>query len=515
MNGMIRAFLPCGVAVLLAGCASTPSGSYPPPRLAQSPKTGWDWHFRDFVIGAWWGPGFSEAEVKVYKEAGFNVVMCGRYMAMDSYGNPIQAMKELDLAQEYNLGVMFDTYTMNDKPWGGTAGEVDGHPTHHAASLTELKWLYRRFGGHPALAGFMIGDDKSALTQRLIDCTDFLRREAPGLMPWICQNVPNPESLAEHGNPIFDTQIYPTLYSWEMSADEHARHYARAYATRREQSRRLDLLFWPMFNIASWGEGLNGFKCIPTDSLTRFPAYAALAYGAQGIMYFTYNGGALQNPGPHADEAAVRQALSPLYPVVKTQNRRIAAWGPDLIGSDSIGLFGTAWPADTGSAESLTPPAPGKLVETMDEKLMAGVLVKQGKKPMLMVVDTRTSKAFGDLAPRRVTLKLNAAVKAIDVLSVVAGIQQPRRVKGSVLTLTLAAGEGQLVVLHGRALARLATSDAIISGPVADRTASGAGEHRAQTRVNPRVSPRGANWALAAEELPAATPIMDHGVLDF
>ena len=130
---------------------------------AKNPRAGWNFKFKGFLIGAWWGPGASDAEVKIYMEAGFNVVMVGRYMQLDGYGDAAKGLKELDLAHKHGLGVMFDTYTKNDRPWGGKSGQVDGHPTHHAASLIELKWLHKTVGKHPALVGFMIGDDKSAL----------------------------------------------------------------------------------------------------------------------------------------------------------------------------------------------------------------------------------------------------------------------------------------------------------------------------------------------------------------
>ena len=89
---------------------------------ARSPRTGWDFRLKDFVIGAWWGPDATDAELKLYKEAGFNVVMAGRYMQLDGYGDAAKGARELDLAHKHGLAVMFDTYTMNERPWGGKAG---------------------------------------------------------------------------------------------------------------------------------------------------------------------------------------------------------------------------------------------------------------------------------------------------------------------------------------------------------------------------------------------------------
>ena len=40
-------------------------------------------------------------------------------------------------------------------------------------------------------------------------------------------------------------------------------------------------------------------------------------------------------------EQEVRKALTPLYPVAKRANLRVAAWGPKLLGRKASGLFGT------------------------------------------------------------------------------------------------------------------------------------------------------------------------------
>lgn len=467
--GIAKRGVLAAVFLLLAGVVTVRAGTpYPPPQIKNSPREGWEWKFRDFVIGGWWGPAFSDAEVKLYKECGFNVVMCGRYMQLETYGDTVQAPKELDLAQKYGLGVMFDTYTKNDKPWGGKKGQVDGHRRHHAASLIELKWLYEHLGKHPALVGFMIGDDKSKLTPRLKDITRYLREEAPHLMPWICQNKANAESLAENGNPIYDVQIYPTFYAWGQSAEKHVLEYIKVYAKQREESRRLDLLFWPMFNVANRKHGKTGddmFGYCPSDSLVRFPAYAALAYGAQGIWYFTYNGGSLQHVGPHETEDDARKALTPLYAVVKKQNLRIAAWGPRLLGTDSVGLFGSHAQNAAGPSqetrpdvEGLTAPRAGKLVEKLDEKLIVGILVKKGAAPMAMVVDCRCSKKFGDIEPRTVEVTFSDKVNLIRALATPKG---DTVTKGRTVKLTLEAGGGQLLELQGTGLETLTTTDAI------------------------------------------------------
>jgi len=458
----------CAVASsLLASIATTQGPADAPPR------GNWDFKLKDFVIGAWWGPGATEAEVRLYKECGFNVVMSGRYMEMDDYGNPIKAREELDLCHKYGLGVMFDTYTMNDQPWGGIRGKVDPHPLHHPASIEELRWLHSKFGDHPALVGFMIGDDQGAVSSRAAACTQFLHEQGPPhLFPWLCGWI-SPDNLAANNNPIEDPQIYPTLYNWGQSAEEHARGYAATYASFSRQCRDKGALFWPMFNASS-GEPNparhSDMTYLPSDSLLRFPAYAAVAYGAQGIWYFCYGGGSLEWTGTYTAEAEARAALTPMYAVAKKINHRIAAWGPMVMGRTSTGLFGTAfgakdpsWPfaipeeETARSAEALAEPGPGKLVEEMDDDLIAGVLTSPGESPLVVVVNCRTSKGYAGEPPRTVTLRFCPRVM---------GVEAPdgrwsRGAVGRRVTLELEGGGGQVLVLRGAHLDSFCTEEAV------------------------------------------------------
>ena len=83
--------------------------------------------------------------------------------------------------------------------------------------------------------------------------------------------------------------------------------------------------------------------CIPTGSLLRFPAYAALADGAEGIWYFCYNAGSLQHLGPHQTDEAAQRARTVLWPVAQRVNRRTASWGSLLFGRTCASIFGTAF----------------------------------------------------------------------------------------------------------------------------------------------------------------------------
>lgn len=418
------------------------SFSFPANNPTTKVRDRWDFRYKGFVIGAWWGPSENEAELKFYKEAGFNVVMIGRYMQLDNYSDIEKCLKELDLAKKYGLWVMFDTYTKNDHPWGGKAWkEPYDHPLHHPASLEELIWLYEKVGRHPALLGFMIGDDQGEVSPRSDACTNFLLRQPkPHLMPWLCGWI-SPKNLAEHNNPIANPQIYPTLYEWNLSADMLAIRYISAYANWTKECRRYGVMFWPMFNVAP----PPGTDYLPSDSLTRFPAYLALVFASDGIWYFCYNGGSLQRykEGGYKTEEEVKNALTPLYWVAKKVNNRISLWGDKVIGRDCSAVFTTAFTSnpEMEKIEGLRKPGKGEFIEEMDENLIAGVLTKKGENPLVMVVDCRVSKNWGDIPLRDATIRFSPKVKKVVILE--GGKRQT--VNGNEVKIKLEAGGGQML----------------------------------------------------------------------
>ena len=439
------------LAMTVAGGMVAPAGP------ARSPMDGWAFRYKGFVIGAWWGPGESDAEVEAYKAAGFNVAMIGRYMAVDQHGNPTyderfgkaaMLRKQLDLCRRHGLWAMLDTYTPNDRPWGGRMGAVDGHRRHHAASLIELKWLCERLANHPALLGILLGDDKSALNQRMVACTRYLHEHHPDLMPWICQNVPNPASLARNGNPIFNVQIYPTLYRRRDPAAKNALSYCASYAMMRRACRRYGLLMWPMWNAAR----------VTGDSLIRFPIYAAVAYGADGYWAFCYGNGCFMKRGRYRTPDEVKAGMTRMYPVVKKANRRVRGWESMLLGTDSVALFSNIGAADTEK------PGKGNLVEDMSPDMLIGILDRKGQPPLAMIVDARVSRRFGEPGARTVSVTFHKSVLST-MPAPVPERQREKAVAGNTVRMTLDPGEGRLVILRGGAdlrdvLSRLRRRDA-------------------------------------------------------
>ncbi|MFC1738489.1 hypothetical protein ACFL1G_05505 [Planctomycetota bacterium] len=425
-----------------------------------SPRQGWDFKFRDFVIGAWWGPRATDAEVLVYKEAGFNLAMAGRYMWGDDAAfdknkptyNPeagtIKSLKtHLDLLDKHKVAALIDVYYLNyltSGPWWNDEHKAEprlydrygSEPNLSVGQSTDtsIKWLNEIFGNHPALAGYLLGDDKGELPPDIVEATHFLRKEAPQLLPWVCQNVMNAQSLAEAGNPIMDPQMYPTLYQKDRPASEQARLYCQLLQQLRQDCLKYNLIMWPMFNSCG----------VKSDSLTRFQIYSSLAYGAQGIWNFHYEGGFVKRPSQFFNGFTtikeMKKHLSPTWHDAKLANKRTAAWGPKLLGRIAAEIYQSE---ETNATERT--PEKGRLVEKMNDNLLVGILYKADEPLLAMVVDKRVSIDRDALAPRQVKINFADTVTRIDVLEA-ESIETHHR---NIINLTLPAGGGQLLKLQG------------------------------------------------------------------
>jgi hypothetical protein len=432
----------------------------PPP----NPQLGWNLKFPSFVIGAWWGPQTNDVQMQQYKEAGFNVAMIGRYMVTppekysDQFGTAELLQSHLDACQKHGLGAMMDTYTSNDRPWGGQKLPGDGQKGHHACSFEELQWLCQKLGAHPALRGILIEDDfmqnhRPGSTERSKASTQFLRENYPHLLPWLCTAAPwnrgVTKYLAAVGNPVYNPQIYP----FAGGADTKViLAYCKDLEAMRQDCKKYNLIMWPMW----WADGLKG------DSLIRFQIYAALAYGADGYWMFT--GRPLWNPrASFATPTEAEAAKSMMYPVIQKANKRALRWAPLLQDSEATEIFSSIVTTNdiaagkTNTIAGAMLPGAGKRITAMDENVLVGILKKPGQPDMAMVVDVRLSKNFQGLPARKVSLQFDDGVKRLVVVS---GDQDPpdllakmlRRnqttIDGNKLTLELEAGEGQLVLLR-------------------------------------------------------------------
>jgi len=415
---------------------------------AWGPRDSWQFAFDRFVIGAWWGPCPSDAEMRAYREAGFNTVMVGRYMAMADYGNLAKLERDLEVADRHRLGAFIDMYTTDARPWGGIAGDPHARAPlpgawvefggigeyQMSANFEQFEWLYGRFGDHPATIGFLLADDQSRMTPDLIQMTDYLRQRRPQLFPWICQNAFEPAELAAHDNPISSFQTYPTLYQREKEATAQMQVQCDSFHIIATACEQHNLVMWPMFDVC-------GDR---SDSLVRFQVYASAAYGSDGIWYFCYKTGLTKATGCQEGQIVesddeMQAELLPEYFAAGEANNRVLAWGDRLLGSVRDGMVNTGYDIEGGMA----PGDPGARVAEMSDDLLVGFLRKAEGPLMAMVVDKRVSKQTGELESRDVGVEFGDRVAAVRGLEGADAVNA--RIDGGSVAMTLPAGGGQLL----------------------------------------------------------------------
>ena len=399
----------------------------------------WNFKFKQFPIGAFNGPAATDAEYQVYKECGFNVVITPRYI---HYGGYDKVDKALDLARKHGLGAVVETYTHHTRPWGGKAGKWYRHRSHHPATLEELKWIHERYGKHPAVIGYMLADDVGNLPDQVVETTKWLRETAPHLWPWVCQLTLKTGSLARAGNPLVIPQLYATLYKSHYPPTNRMQYYCRQVDTLRRCCLGQGLLPQPMFNVSTWR------KPIKSDSVVRFQVYASIAYGAQGIWYFTYRDfGSLVNGKARGDTVeGVRAIRDVKWAVAEEANHRVAAWGPNLLWREVREIYHS--PLKGWELPGHLQAGSDKLIVKMSDDLLVGIPRKDGAAPLAMVVDKRVDDGYKTIKPRQVEITFSKAVKSLDILEK----GRSTKVDGRTVRLTLKAGGGQLLQLNGTGL---------------------------------------------------------------
>jgi hypothetical protein len=392
----------------------------------------------DFVIGAWWGPDPSERNYRMYQEASFNVLMTYRNRANPKYGPDYQLPDtELMLAQKAGLWVMLDTYMRNDTPWGGAQlNPPPEEPSHHSARPAELAWLQRRYGHHPRLVGYLLGDN-CGLHGYMADNAKALLATAPGLFPWMSTN-PDIEAQARAPMPLLTTQNYPFLYQVNESEPAKRRAFYSRLELDRQCANRYDMALWPFVNCCG----------AVSPSQLRFQVFTSVAYGAQGIWYFHYHCN-IWDPK--------EEQPGPLYEAAKACNSYVASViGPRVVGQRCAGVFHTAGPE---TADKALTPGPGQLIEQMSDALLAGVLVpekrlKAGRDDpdYVLLVDKRTITPDQEEPPvRAVQIKFGPSVQTVTILSADttsrAAIKRHFR-DSRTLRLRMGAGEGVLLKVN-------------------------------------------------------------------
>ena len=426
-------------------------------------------NFQDFVISAWWGLDPTEENYRKIAEAGFNVVLTYRDRYDSDFDRNLDAtqehpagegqpeapaerhsggrlpLREMELAQKYGLSLMIDGFSFGAfsyqawEPWIS----IEAGRSHHDALADKIAWFHEHYGDNPTIMGYLLNDNTGGIHDNDLRAARYLQQAAPGLIAWNSDNPdPSRQSTVRDVLPALSSQNYAFLYLVNQPETEKRRAYLDGMEGDRRLANAYGFALWPIFSVDG---GVNA-------SQLRYQAYGAVAYGAQGIWYFTQ--GCLSGDCSLTILSCMqwRPGSDELWEPAAETNRYLRDHvGPRVIGQRCVGVYHTPGPEIPQAA--LTP-AEGRLVQSMSRGLLAGVLVREPEffrgeaaARYLMVVDKRTVP-YGEPepGPRRVWVQLGPSVEQVTVITPQGPERRELSASGA-FSLELRAGEGRLVQL--------------------------------------------------------------------
>jgi hypothetical protein len=287
-------------------------------------------HRPSFLLAGWFGPPssmLSDDRVAEMAECGFNVVPPPYDLADAETGR-----RFLDLCAAHGVqGMLVDPRVRITAQGDLTAG---------------LAAVDADFGAHPALYGYVL-DDEPPLSRfaGLAELSDAVRARWPGVLPLVCL-LPNfavevqlgTATYEEHVARYLDT-VRPPFFLFDhyatLTDGERPEFFPNLEIVRREcQSRGVP-----------WGMALNTVEHMhyreQSEGDIRWQAFSAIAYGAVGLVYYTYWSPpqGFEPPWEYGDALIARDgARTPRYDFVRRLNADVAALSPRLAGATSRGV---------------------------------------------------------------------------------------------------------------------------------------------------------------------------------
>ncbi len=240
------------------------------------------------VNPAFIAPEVANARYQAVPDAGVQIMTCDGDNRWDNPGYPDEVVTQLDLAEAVGLklAVCVDCYLADvDYP---------GHPE-------ELKVMVNRIKDHPALWGYQLIDEPNADRFPLIYESKRVINEIDSEHPCYVNLHGTGGTFGPNGSYHTDTydqylercvnechpdfltfDVYPCLpnrvidYPWYTSLQQVA-----------DKAKKYGLEFWAFAATCRFEDG-NGMQAVPSMETLRLQDYTNLAYGAQGLEYFTW-----------------------------------------------------------------------------------------------------------------------------------------------------------------------------------------------------------------------------------
>ena len=278
---------------------------------------------------------------------------------------------------------------------------------------TETEKTVKRLMNHPALFGYFVADEPhpGAFKElgdrvRRIQAVDNRRPCYINLLPLF------------HGDDNFYTKEYVEPFLKEipvkiLTFDHYPIHktdFSGSWYLNleiiAEASKKAGIPFWAFAMVTA-----HAHYAIPTVGEIKLQMYSNLAYGAQGLQYFTY----FTPTGEHADHYYYEGPIDAdgkrtyVYDRIKAVNREIQNYAGVFLGSKKVFVAHTGKEIPWGTKRlgvDIQLPAPFKKLETSDGGSVVSVLEKEDRR--FLVIVNRDYKN-----PMRLTIQTDNAVKKV------------------------------------------------------------------------------------------------------
>ena len=281
----------------------------------------------EFLTSHWCGPTEATSEkIKEAAGAGFNVIMFG--------GTVEQNKKALDLCEAEGVkALVIDNRVMARR-------------SRERGFAANLDAVIADYGSHPAFWGYYLTDEpNSSYFRRLAPVSKYLLKKDPKHVPYI-NLFPTYATREQLGNPTYEQHVdefcrvvQPKLLSYDhyalLANGERSDYFENLEIIRRQGIKHHTPFCYILLSVP------HGPYRDPSEADLRWQVNTALAYGARGIMYFTYN--TPDDPAWNYRNAIIDADGKPTakYDQVRRINTEILKLAPTLMRLTSVAVYHT------------------------------------------------------------------------------------------------------------------------------------------------------------------------------
>jgi hypothetical protein len=392
--------------------------------------------YPEFLVSYWCGPPAAETTLQRYKEiadCGFNVA----FVPIDGKGDVEANLKILELCQAVGIKAL-----IHDNRMGELFDEKRGFKTSQQLKKT-LDAIVAQYSSHPALAGYHVCDEPNARMFPVLGAINqYLLKKDPKHPPFI-NLFPNYATPAQLGNKTYKehvAQYIATVKPALVCYDHYQQMFGRedAYFANLEVVRALCLEARLPFAQIVLTIPHFGYRN-PSEADMRWQIYTSVAYGARGILYFTYWYWNWKDAaqGPAIINAEGKPDVK--YEILRRLNGRLKALGPLLMQMQSTGVYHTA-PLPPGT-RPLAADAPVR--QAAGGQMVIGCFKTTNMDRYVLVVN----KTFNERFVAKLTLD-KKTVAASEISQETGKPLEATALKERTLEVPLEAGEGKLFLLN-------------------------------------------------------------------